>query len=191
MVMKAQDVLKAGENVGPYRILSRIGSGGMGEDYLAEDTRLGRKIALKLLSESFTKHDDRVRRFRQEASAPPALNHPNILTIHEVGQTDSTHFMATVFIEGETLRARLTRAPMSLPEALSAGVQIASALAAAHAAGIMHRDIKPENIMLRRDGYIKVLDFGLAKLVDKDFQRQDSNSEGATRILLNTSQIGR
>jgi predicted ATPase/serine/threonine protein kinase len=187
LVTNAKDMLRAGEAVGPYRILSRIGSGGMGEVYLAEDTRLGRKIALKLLSASFTKDDDRVRRFRQEASAASALNHPNILIIHEVGQTDSTHFMATEFIEGETLRARLTHSPMSLKEALSAGVQIASALAAAHAAGIVHRDIKPENIMLRRDGYIKVLDFGLAKLAEKDIQRQDSNSEGATRILLNTS----
>ena len=152
LVTNAKDMLRTGEALGPYRILSRIGSGGMGEVYLAEDTRLGRKIALKILSASFTKDDDRVRRFRQEASAASALNHPNILTIHEVGQTNSTHFMATEFIEGETLRARLTRAPMSLPEALSAGVQIASALAAAHAAGIVHRDIKPENIMLRRDG---------------------------------------
>ncbi len=181
----AKNMLSAGEAIGPYRILSRIGSGGMGEVYLAEDTRLGRKIALKFLSASCTKDDDRVRRFRQEASAASALNHPNILTIHEVGQTDSAHFMATEFIEGETLRARMTRAPMSLKEALSAGAQIASALVAAHAAGIVHRDIKPENIMLRRDGYIKVLDFGLAKLTESDIQC-DSNPEGATRILLNT-----
>ncbi|MGI9068856.1 MAG: protein kinase domain-containing protein [Pyrinomonadaceae bacterium] len=187
LVTNAKEMLRAGEALGPYRILSRIGSGGMGEVYLAEDTRLGRRIALKLLSASFTKDDDRIRRFRQEASAASALNHPNILTIYEVGQTDSIHFMATEFIEGETLRARLTRGPMLLKETLAAGVQIASALAAAHAAGIVHRDIKPENIMLRRDGYIKVLDFGLAKLVEKGFPRQDSNSEGVTRILLNTN----
>ncbi|MEK6283702.1 MAG: tetratricopeptide repeat protein [Acidobacteriota bacterium] len=187
LVTNARDMLTAGEALGPYRILSRIGSGGMGEVYLAEDTRLRRKIALKLLSSSCTKDDDRVRRFRQEASAASALNHPNILTIHEVGQTNSIHFMATEFIEGETLRARLTRGPMLLKESLSAGVQIASALAAAHAAGIVHRDIKPENIMLRRDGYIKVLDFGLAKLAEKDVQKPDSDLEEVTRILLNTS----
>ena len=128
----------------------------------------GRKIALKLLSARFIKDDERVRRFRQEASAASALNHPNILTIHEVGQTDSVHFIATEFIEGETLREHSRGRPDTSDSKLStSGIQVASALAAAHAAGIVHRDIKPENIMIRRDGYVKVLDFGLAKLMEQ------------------------
>src|SRR5256885_12440319 len=176
-----------GDSVGPYRILARLGAGGMREVYLAEDTRLGRKIALKLLSKSFTKDDELVRRFRLEAATASSLNHPNILTIHELGESNSIHFMATEYIDGETLRDRLTRAPLSIREVTNVGVQIASALAVAHASGIIHRDIKPENIMLRRDGYIKVLDFGLAKLIEKDSQRRVSGSEGATRILLKTT----
>src|SRR5438128_4136216 len=166
LVTSARAKLAAGDAVGPYTILSRIGSGGMGEVYLAQDRRLGRKIALKLLSASFTNNDERVRRFRQEASAASALNHPNILTIHEVGQTGSAHFIATEFIDGETLRQRLTRAQIPLTVALEITIQIGSALSAAHAAGIVHRDIKPENIMIRRDGYVKVLDFGIAKLTE-------------------------
>ncbi|MFN2513389.1 MAG: protein kinase [Pyrinomonadaceae bacterium] len=187
MVTNFQPLANAGEAIGPYRILSRLGAGGMGEVYLAEDTRLGRKIALKLLSASFTRDDEYVRRFRQEAFTASALNHPNILTIHEVGRIESIHFMATEFIEGETLRERLTRAPMSWNEIMHISVQIASALAAAHAAGIAHRDIKPENIMLRHDGYIKVLDFGLAKLTEKQNQQPHSDPEGATQIMLNTN----
>src|SRR5207244_8810275 len=167
LVTDARPKLTAGDALGPYRVLSQIGSGGMGEVYLAQDTRLGRKIALKLLSASFTNNDERVRRFRQEASAASALNHPNILTIHEVGQTDSAHFIATEFIDGETLRQRLTRAQIPLTEAIDITIQIASALSAAHVAGIVHRDIKPENIMIRRDGYVKVLDFGIAKLTEQ------------------------
>src|SRR3989449_4152079 len=187
LVTGARAKLAAGDAVGPYTILSRIGSGGMAEVYLAQDSRLGRNIALKLLSVSFTNDTERVRRFRQEAAAASALNHPNILTIYEVGQTDSAHFIATEFIEGETLRQRLTRAQIPLTEALDITIQIASALSAAHAAGIIHRDIKPENIMIRRDGYVKVLDFGIAKLTEKTNEGQDTNPEAATRILLNTS----
>src|SRR2546421_4738130 len=166
LVNNAHAQVAAGDALGPYRILSQIGSGGMGDVYLAQDTRLGRKIALKLLSFSFTNDAERVRRFRQEAAAASALNHPNILTIHEVGQTNSAHFIATEFIEGETLRQRLTRAQIPLAETLDITIQIASALSAAQAAGIVHRDIKPENIMIRRDGYVKVLDFGIAKLTE-------------------------
>lgn len=187
LVTDAPAKLATGDAMGPYRILSQIGSGGMGEVYLAQDTRLGRKIALKLLSVSFTNDPERLRRFRQEAAAASALNHPNILTIHEVGQTDSAHFIATEFIEGETLRERLRRPPVPLTEALEIGIQIASALAAAHAAGIVHRDIKPENIMIRRDGYVKVLDFGIAKLTERTYPAADTDPEGATKILLNTS----
>jgi len=156
--------LKPGQTIGSYEVLSFISRGGMGEVYLAEDKRLGRKVALKLLPSSFTKDDDRLRRFEQEARAASALNHPNIITIFEIRETGSSHVIATEFVEGETLRSRLSRTPLSVTEALDIATQVADALAAAHKAGIIHRDIKPENIMLRPDGYVKVLDFGLAKL---------------------------
>jgi eukaryotic-like serine/threonine-protein kinase len=138
----------------------------MGEVYLARDTRLGRKIALKFLSAEFTKDEERVRRFKQEARAASALNHPNLITIFEIGEVESVHFISTEFIEGETLRKRLSPAGMSTSEICDISSQVASALSAAHAAGIMHRDIKPENIMIRPDGVVKVLDFGLAKLTE-------------------------
>ena len=154
------------KQIGHYQVLNRIGRGGMGEVFLAQDTALGRKVALKLLRSEFTRNEERLRRFRQEARAASSLNHPNILTIHEIGQDDSLHFMATEYVEGETLREKISRARMTLGQALAAAVQVASALAAAHQAGIVHRDIKPENIMLRTDGYVKVLDFGLAKLAE-------------------------
>ena len=155
-----------GTNIGPYKVLDSLGKGGMGEVYLARDTRLGRKIALKFLSVDFTKDEERVRRFQQEARAASALNHPNLITIFEVGEVDSVHFISTEFIEGETLRRRITSSRMSTPEICDVGIQVASALTAAHAAGITHRDIKPENIMVRPDGVVKVLDFGLAKLTE-------------------------
>ena len=138
----------------------------MGEVYLAQDTRLGRNVALKILPTDATSDHQRVRRFTQEAKAASALNHPNILTIYEIEESDSTHFIAIELIEGETLRERMRKASMKLSEVLDVAIQIASALSAAHAAGIIHRDIKPENIMLRRDGIVKVLDFGLAKLTE-------------------------
>jgi eukaryotic-like serine/threonine-protein kinase len=152
--------------LGSYKILSPLGAGGMGEVYLAEDTRLRRKVALKVLPDSLAQHKERLRRFEQEAFAASALNHPNILTIYEFGVEGETHFLAAEFIDGETLRTRLERAPLALAEALDIAVQTAQALAAAHAAHIIHRDIKPENVMLRKDGIVKVLDFGLAKLVE-------------------------
>jgi len=139
----------------------------MGEVYLAQDTKLDRKVALKILPAEVAADRGRMNRFVQEAKAASALNHPNILTIHEIDQTDSTHFIVTEFIEGETLRERMRNASVKLGEVLDVAVQIASALAAAHAVGIVHRDIKPENIMLRRDGIVKVLDFGLAKLTER------------------------
>jgi len=138
----------------------------MGEVYLAEDTRLGRKVALKLLPLDYTRDLDRLRRFEQEARAASALNHPNILTIYEIGETNSGHFIATEFIEGRTLRRHMGAHKMSLREALDVAIQVASALSAAHRAGIIHRDIKPENVMLRPDGYVKVVDFGIAKLTE-------------------------
>ena len=153
-----------GQTLAHYRVLSLVGEGGMGEVYLAEDTRLGRRVALKLLSAAFTNDDDRMRRFMQEARAASALNHPNILTVHEIGRVNGVDFIATEFIEGETLRPSMAKRRLRLAQALDIAAQVAGALAAAHAAGVVHRDIKPENIMLRPDGYVKVLDFGLAKL---------------------------
>jgi len=155
-----------GKQIGHYLVTRRLGHGGMGEVFLAQDTKLGRKVALKLLLRDFTSNEERLRRFQQEARAASALNHPNILTIHEIGQEGSLHFMASEYVEGETLRQHLLRAPMTLGQTLDVAVQVASALAAAHQVGIIHRDIKPENVMLRSDGYVKVLDFGLAKLID-------------------------
>src|ERR1044072_4032027 len=159
--------LTSGQSIGSYEVVSFISRGGMGEVYLAEDKRLGRKVALKLLPASFTTDADRLRRFEQEARAASALNHPNIITIYEIRQAAGSHVIATEYVEGETLRHRLSRSPMSLSEALNIAIQVADALVAAHKAGIIHRDIKPENIMLRPDGYVKVLDFGLAKLSEQ------------------------
>ena len=159
--------LKSGQTVASYEVISFLSRGGMGEVYLAEDKRLGRKVALKLLPASFTTDQDRLRRFEQEARAASALNHPNIITIYEIREAAGSHVIATEFVEGETLRHRLSRAPLTLSEALNVAMQVADALSAAHKAGIIHRDIKPENIMLRPDGYVKVLDFGLAKLSEQ------------------------
>jgi eukaryotic-like serine/threonine-protein kinase len=156
--------LPSGDSIGNYEIISFISRGGMGEVYLAQDKRLTRKVALKLLPGAFTKDNDRLRRFEQEARAASALNHPNIITIYEIFEANSTHVIATEYVEGETLRQRLGRSGLSLSETLNIAIQIADALAAAHKAGIIHRDIKPENVMLRPDGYVKILDFGLAKL---------------------------
>jgi serine/threonine protein kinase len=154
-----------GGRIGHYQVLSLLGSGGMGQVYLAKDTRLGRKVALKFLPQEFTRDRERVQRFRREARAASALNHSNIITIFEIDQINGVHFIAAEFIDGQTLRQRLAGGAMKLSEALDVAIQVAGALAEAHAAGIVHRDIKPDNIMLRRDGYVKVLDFGLAKLI--------------------------
>jgi len=174
-------MLNNGQQIGHYKIRSAIGAGGMGEIYLAQDTRLERRVALKILPEKFTADSDRLNRFVREAKSASALNHPNIITIYEIGEIDGTNFIATEFIEGETLRDRLMGGKMPLDELLSIAVQTSEALAAAHAAGIIHRDIKPENIMIRRDGYVKVLDFGLAKLTEK--QNPISDLEAETRKL--------
>jgi serine/threonine-protein kinase len=175
--------LTAGQAVGPYKIVSLLGEGGMGEVYLADDTRLNRKIALKRLPPHFTINPDRVRRFGREARAASALNHPNIVTIHEIGDSNSTHFIATEFVDGKTLRQLINEKPFTLSEALNVVIQVAGALTAAHAAGIVHRDIKPENIMVRADGYVKVLDFGLAKLTE--LQITDSDREIPTLLQSN------
>ena len=156
-----------GKLLGHYRIESLIGVGGMGEVYLARDERLGRKAALKFLPESLTTDETKLGRFKNEARTASALNHPNILTVYEIGTEGNVQFIATEFIEGVTLRVALVSGRMSAQKALEIAVQVASALAAAHDAGVVHRDIKPENIMLRPDGYVKVLDFGIAKLTER------------------------
>ena len=139
-----------GHQIQNYRIERQIGSGGMGEVYLAEDTKLNRKVALKLLPPHFTVNPDRVRRFKREARAASALNHPNIITIHEIGLSDATHFIATEFVDGKTLRQLINEKPLTLNETLNLSMQVAEAPNGAHAAGIVHRDIKPENIMIRQ-----------------------------------------
>jgi len=168
-----------GQQIGHYQVLSLLGAGGMGEVYLAEDIKLRRKIALKVLPAIIAQDQDRLRRFEQEAFAASALNHPNILTIFEFGVAGEAHFLASEWVQGETLRDRMQRAPLFLTETLDIAIQIASALQAAHAANIIHRDIKPENVMIRQDGIVKVLDFGLAKLVEPE----PFDSEEATRLL--------
>jgi eukaryotic-like serine/threonine-protein kinase len=168
--------LGTGELIGDYKILKKIGRGGMGEVYLAKDQRLGRNVALKVLPGYFNELTDRLRRFETEACAASALNHPNILTIYGIGKAAAKHYIATEYIEGDTLRRHLTDDGMQVLEALEIAVQVASALSAAHEAGIIHRDIKPENIMVRRDGYVKVLDFGLAKLAE-DWRGREEDAE--------------
>jgi eukaryotic-like serine/threonine-protein kinase len=158
--------ITAGTHIDRYQIISPLGSGGMGVIYLAQDTRLGRKVALKLLPAQYTQDADRLRRFKTEAYVASSLNHPNIITIFEIGNVDGRHFIATEFIEGGNLRRRLIGSKLSLTRILEISNQVMSALAAAHAAGIVHRDIKPENIMIRPDGYVKVVDFGLVKLTE-------------------------
>ena len=157
-----------GRTIGHYKISESIGTGGMGEVYLATDIIAGRKAALKLLPLRFTGDAERLKRFEQEAHAVVALNHPNILTVYEIGEDHSIHYIASELIEGETLRQHLTRGRIEVGEAVDVAIQMASALGAAHNAGIVHRDIKPENIMLRPDGYVKVLDFGIAKLAEQE-----------------------
>ena len=175
----------AGQQINHYRILSPLGAGGMGEVYLAQDTKLGRRIALKLLPSSFTKDEDRLHRFQQEARTASALNHPNILTIYEIGEEEGRQYIATELIEGETLRQRLSSGAIETIDALDITLQAASALAAAHEVGIVHRDVKPENIMIRRDRFVKVLDFGLAKLAERKSAQLDSTAP--TRMRDNTS----
>jgi len=189
----------AGRQIGAYQILAPLGRGGMGEVHLALDTRLGRKVAVKLLAAEFTHDRERARRFEQEARSASALNHPNIITVYDIGEIESRRYIVEEFVDGETLRQRMASAPqqrMKPSEAIERAAQIAAALAAAHEAGITHRDIKPENIMVRRDGLVKVLDFGLAKLTEPsapvpavlvDTQAPTASGGGTeTRIVMGT-----
>ncbi|MDQ3750055.1 MAG: protein kinase [Acidobacteriota bacterium] len=178
-------IIAPGSQLGRYEIHSLLGAGGMGEVYLAQDTRLRRKVALKILPENIAQDSDRLRRFEQEAFAASALNHPNILTVHEFGAEKGVHFLATELVEGETLRETINKDELNLTDALNIAEQTAFALSAAHAAGIVHRDLKPENIMIRRDGIVKVLDFGLAKLTEED--KSSVDTEAATRAKVQTN----
>ena len=173
-----------------YAVISKLGAGGMGEVYLAQDTKLDRKVAIKFLNEEFSKDSDKLKRFIQEAKAASALNHPHILTVHDIGEVDGKNYIATELIDGHTLRRLIAGSePLSLNTILQIGVQVAEALSAAHQSRIIHRDIKPENIMIRSDGYAKVLDFGLAKLSEPSASTGGSStaSEEATRIQVNTN----
>jgi eukaryotic-like serine/threonine-protein kinase len=175
-----------GKIIRRYEISTLIGVGGMGEVYLAHDQQMHRKVALKLLPAEFTKSPDRVVRFQRESRAASSLNHPNILTIYEIGEERGIHFIASEYIEGDTLRRKMNRGAPGLKEVLEIAEQMASALMAAHTAGIVHRDIKPENIMIRHDGYVKVLDFGLAKLTEAS----DSSQSGAEQITQSGAVLG-
>src|SRR6202795_5250465 len=160
--------LPAGSRFGHYEILGALGAGGMGEVYRARDTRLGRDLAIKVLSRKLSDSKLDVKRFEREAGSASALNHPNIVTIFETGQFDSTYYIAMELVEGELLREMLRAAPIPLQAVIRIAAQIAEGLAKAHVAGVVHRDMKPENLMVSRDGLVKILDFGLAKLVSTD-----------------------
>ncbi len=170
------------ENIGPYQVIRSLGAGAMGHVYLAHDKRLNRPVAVKLLSFYDVTEEERIRRFRREALAASALNHPNILTIYEIGEADGHNFIAAEYVEGQTLLALISSGNVPVPTAVDIGVQIARALSAAHAAGIVHRDIKPANIMVRVDGLVKVLDFGIAKYSQPDDPRQSKESQVETAI---------
>jgi serine/threonine protein kinase len=200
LLVEDQIHLVTGQQINHYEILSLLGIGGMGEVYLVRDTALGRQAAIKILPSRFTEDRDRLRRFQQEARAASALNHPNIITIYELGEFESSQYLATEFIDGETLlrymKDSLSRdarkegpypvAGMNLSEVLDISIQLASALGAAHSAKIVHRDIKPTNIMVRRDGYIKVLDFGVAKLTEQFPEGRYPGGELSERDLITT-----
>src|SRR5438445_1433597 len=185
--------IAAGTKLGRYEIRSKIGEGGMGEVYLAEDAELHRKIALKLLPSEVAAHPDRMRRFKQEATAAAALNHPNIAHIYEIGEQRGVNFIAMEFIDGESLREKIHHERTELRKLLRYLQHAAEGLAKAHSAGIIHRDLKPDNIMVTRDGHAKVLDFGLAKLIEPPQSWQASSetaSELATAIFREHSSPG-
>ena len=185
-IVGARQQLKVGQRLGRYRITQPLGKGGMGEVYLAHDTELERDVALKILTAEVAGDQQRMQRFIQEAKTASALNHPNIITIYEVGQAEGSRFIATEYIRGDTLRQRMRLEPLSLRECFEIAVQVATALSAAHDAKVVHRDIKPENVMLRPDGLVKVLDFGLAKLTEKNAAGLH-DPDAATRLQINTA----
>src|SRR5262249_3027491 len=184
--------LATGTRLGPYEILTRLGAGGMGEVYLAQDGKLDRKVALKTLPAEVTENQQRMRRFVQEAKAAAGLNHPNIAHVYEIGESHGTHFIAMEFVDGQTLRKLIHGAQTDLSKVLRYLQHVADGLAKAHAAGIVHRDLKPENIMITSDGHAKVLDFGLANLLEPRPPQTSGEgvSEVATAILQQHSTPG-
>src|SRR5712691_1898224 len=185
--------LISGTRLGRYEIRSKLGEGGMGEVYLAEDTRLHRKVALKILPTELAANKDRMRRFEQEAQAAAALNHPNIAHIYEIGEGKGVNFIAMEFIDGQTLREKIHREHTEWRKLLRFLQHAAEGLAKAHAAGIVHRDLKPDNLMITREGHAKILDFGLAKLIEPQQPPgldRGSDSEAATAILKQHSRLG-
>src|SRR5205809_1616989 len=189
IIQKRQPGLLIGRTIGHYKISKRIDAGGMGEVYLASDITAGRKAAIKLLPAHLTADAERLMRFQQEARIIAWLNHPNIVTIYEVGADNSTRYIASELIEGETLRQRLERGRMQVGEVLEISIQLATALAAAHSAGVVHRDVKPENIMLRPDGYVKILDFGIAKLAEQELPETMAQEEAVKLVETNLGSI--
>src|SRR5512135_2632659 len=173
--------LAAGSRLGPYEILGAIGAGGMGEVYRAKDPRLGREVAIKVLPASFSQDADRLRRFEQEAKAAGILNHPNITAVYDIGSVDGAPYVVQELLEGETLRSILAGGRLPQRKIIDYSLQIAHGLAAAHGKGIVHRDLKPENLFVTRDGQVKILDFGLAKLV-----RSEDGGNGQTDSLIST-----
>src|SRR5262249_52869422 len=173
-----------------YRVVSKIGEGGMGEVYLAQDTKLDRKVALKILPAELAANQDRMRRFVQEAKAAAALNHPTIATIHEIGESDGVNYIAMEFIDGATLREKIHQEQTELKKLLRYLQHVAEGLAKAHASGIVHRDLKPDNIMITRDGHAKILDFGLAKLIEQSPTPVGDSSEVATAVMPQHSTAG-
>jgi serine/threonine protein kinase len=174
--------LEFGSRLGPFEILSLIGSGGMGEVYTAKDLKLGRMVVIKVLPEEMASDAQRLRRFEQEARAASALNHPNIVTIHEIGEHEGAPYIAMEYVEGKTLREILADGPLSNDKLIRYATQLAEGLAKSHQAGIVHRDLKPENIVVSDDGYVKILDFGLAKLmpskIDSEMKTIERTKEG-------------
>ena len=175
--------ITAGTHLGRYEIRSKIGAGGMGEVYLAQDTKLDRKVALKILPADLAANQDRMRRFTQEAKAAAALNHPNIAHIYEIGESDATNFIAMEFVDGVTLREKLHDDKSELKVLLKHLLQAAEGLAKAHGSGIVHRDLKPDNIMVTRDGHAKILDFGLAKLIETMPESAGETGEAPTAMM--------
>ena len=169
------DQIFKGKRIGNYEIYKLLGAGGMGEVYRARDTKLGREVAIKVLPSEFSSDRLRLGRFEKEARSASALNHPNIITIHEIGQSDSTSYIVMELVEGKTLREILTAGALTVPKVLEIGAQIAEGLAKAHSAGIIHRDLKPENVMITKDGFVKILDFGLAKLHKEESIKEESH----------------
>ena len=174
--------IERGSSIGPYRVLFRLGSGAMGEVWKGEDTRSGREVAIKVLSPEAVADTDRMKRFAMEANATSALDHPNILAVYEVGQSDAGPYIVTEFVDGETVRSILMSGPLPLARALDVAAQAAEGVANAHGAGVVHRDLKPENLMVRRDGTVKILDFGLAKLLRPGESSGGIGLEGLTAV---------